>query len=153
MFEVSDLRYKYPTGKEDVIRGISFGFEQGEIFGFLGPSGAGKSTTQKLMIGILKGFRGKVRYRGKDLGSYGREIYRDIGVGFEAFGAPLTAMVVNCLASNKIEGFAIEGPKHPGHFADRRSSASCIACVVKNTVPPAFRYSRTTSLTVFKRRV
>jgi len=94
MFEVTDLRYKYPTGKEDVIRGISFAFEQGEIFGFLGPSGAGKSTTQKLMTGILKGFRGKVRYQGKDLGGYGREIYRDIGVGFEVpvHFSKLTAM-------------------------------------------------------------
>jgi len=83
MFEVSDLRYKYPTGTEDVIRGISFAFDKGEIFGFLGPSGAGKSTTQKVLIGILKGFRGKVLYQGKSLVDCGREIYRDIGVGFE----------------------------------------------------------------------
>lgn len=94
MFEVSDLRYRYPSGKEDVIRGISFGFDRGEIFGFLGPSGAGKSTTQKLLIGILKGFQGKVLYQGKDLTSYGREIYRDIGVGFEVpvHFSKLTAM-------------------------------------------------------------
>ncbi|MDP2858349.1 MAG: ABC transporter ATP-binding protein [Bacillota bacterium] len=94
MVEVSDLRYRYPTGKDDVIRGISFAFKRGEIFGFLGPSGAGKSTTQKLLIGILKGFRGQVRYQGKDLGAYGREIYRDIGVGFEVpvHFSKLTAM-------------------------------------------------------------
>jgi len=94
MFEVADLRYRYPTGKDDVIRGISFGFAKGEIFGFLGPSGAGKSTTQKLLIGILKGFRGKVLYQGKDLSSYGRDIYRDIGVGFEVpvHFSKLTAM-------------------------------------------------------------
>lgn len=83
MFEVSDLRYKYPTGTEDVIRGISFAFDKGEIFGFLGPSGAGKSTTQKLLIGILKGFRGRVLYQGRNLSDCGREIYRHIGVGFE----------------------------------------------------------------------
>jgi len=94
MFEVADLRYRYPTGKDDVIRGISFDFAKGEIFGFLGPSGAGKSTTQKLLIGILKGFRGKVMYQGKDLASYGRDIYRDIGVGFEVpvHFSKLTAM-------------------------------------------------------------
>lgn len=94
MFEVSDLRYRYPTGKQDVIRGISFAFDKGEIFGFLGPSGAGKSTTQKLLIGILKGFRGRVLYQGKDLAAYGREIYRDIGVGFEVpvHFSKLTAM-------------------------------------------------------------
>lgn len=94
MFEVTDLQYKYPTGKEDTIKGLSFGFEKGEIFGFLGPSGAGKSTTQKLMIGILKGFRGSILYQGKDLRDYGRSIYAEIGVGFEVpvHFSKLTAM-------------------------------------------------------------
>ena len=31
---------------------ISFGVEQGEIFGFLGPNGAGKSTTIRMLTGI-----------------------------------------------------------------------------------------------------
>ncbi len=94
MFEVVDLSYRYPTGRHDVIRGISFAFERGEIFGFLGPSGAGKSTTQKLLIGILRDFRGRIVYQGKDLASYGRKIYRDIGVGFEVpvHFSKLTAM-------------------------------------------------------------
>lgn len=94
MFEVRDLRYRYPTGKDDTIRGMDFGFEAGEIFGFLGPSGAGKSTTQKILIGILRGYRGKIMYQGRALETYGREIYRDIGVGFEVpvHFSKLTAM-------------------------------------------------------------
>ena len=59
VFQVQDLRFSYPRNKEETIKGISFEFSQGEIFGFLGPSGAGKSTTQKLLIKMLKDYNGK----------------------------------------------------------------------------------------------
>lgn len=32
-----------------------------EIFGFLGPNGLGKSTTQKILTGILQGYKGNAR--------------------------------------------------------------------------------------------
>ncbi|TCT14894.1 fluoroquinolone transport system ATP-binding protein [Natranaerovirga pectinivora] len=83
MFKVSDLRFKYPGNKEDTIKGISFEFSQGEIFGFLGPSGMGKSTTQKLMTKILKNYEGEITYMGKNLEDYDKSIFNDIGVGFE----------------------------------------------------------------------
>jgi fluoroquinolone transport system ATP-binding protein len=94
MFKVKDLRFNYPGNKEDTIKGISFEFEKGEIFGFLGPSGMGKSTTQKLMIKILKDYRGDIFYKGKDLKSYDKSIFNEIGVGFEmpVLFTKLTAM-------------------------------------------------------------
>jgi len=94
VFQISNLRFRYPRAKEDAIRGISFEFREGEIFGFLGPSGAGKSTTQKIMTKILKGFKGQILYRGRDLNAWGREIFNDIGVGFEVpvHFSKLTAM-------------------------------------------------------------
>ena len=94
MFKVSDLRFKYPGNKEDTIKGISFGFDKGEIFGFLGPSGMGKSTTQKLLTRILKNYGGEIIYRGKDLKSYDKSIFKDVGVGFEmpVLFTKLTAM-------------------------------------------------------------
>lgn len=94
MFQVNDLRFRYPRAKADTIKGISFQFSEGEIFGFLGPSGAGKSTTQKLLIKILQGYRGEVLYQGRDLKTYGRELFDEIGVGFElpVHFSKLTAM-------------------------------------------------------------
>lgn len=94
MFRVRDLRFRYPRNKEDTIRGISFEFGQGEIFGFLGPSGAGKSTTQRLLIKILKDYSGEILYKDRDLKEYGREYFNDIGVGFEmpVHFSKLTAM-------------------------------------------------------------
>jgi ABC-2 type transport system ATP-binding protein len=37
----------------EVVRGITFQMEPGELFGFIGPNGAGKSTTIKMLTGIL----------------------------------------------------------------------------------------------------
>ena len=83
MFKVEDLRFKYPSNKQDVIKGINFEIKQGEIFGFLGPSGAGKSTTQKILIKVLQNFKGKITYDQKDIMALGNEFYEDIGVSFE----------------------------------------------------------------------
>lgn len=94
MFKVQDLRFRYSGSKEDTIKGIDFAFEDGEIFGFLGPSGAGKTTTQKIMIDLLKDYRGTILYKGRDLRQYGREFFHEIGVGFEVpvHFSKLTAM-------------------------------------------------------------
>lgn len=83
MFQVKNLRFKYPKNKENTIKGISFEIKNGEIFGLLGPSGVGKSTTQKILIKLLDKYDGQVTYKGKDLSSYRKDFYQSIGVGFE----------------------------------------------------------------------
>lgn len=82
-FSVENLCFKYPSSKEDTIKGISFDVHEGEIFGLLGPSGAGKSTTQKILIKLLENYRGTIRYFGSDLNALGNSYYEEIGVGFE----------------------------------------------------------------------
>ena len=83
MFKVKDLYFKYPKNKENTIKGISFEIKEGEVFGLLGPSGVGKSTTQKILIKLLDKYDGEVTYKGKDIKSYGKNFYQEIGVGFE----------------------------------------------------------------------
>jgi fluoroquinolone transport system ATP-binding protein len=82
-FRVEDLCFKYPSSKEDTIKGITFDVLEGEIFGLLGPSGAGKSTTQKILIKLLEDYTGSIEYFGKNLKSMGNSFYEEIGVGFE----------------------------------------------------------------------
>ncbi len=48
---VSDLRMRY--GTKDVLHGVSFAIQRGEVVTLLGPNGAGKTT----IIEILEGFR------------------------------------------------------------------------------------------------
>lgn len=71
MITVQGLTYTYHGSPQPAVEGLTFSVEQGEIFGFLGPSGAGKSTTQKILTGLLHGYRGAVRVLGRDLGSWG----------------------------------------------------------------------------------
>lgn len=83
MIEVKNLSYKYPRGKENAVKDISFKIDKGEIFGFLGPSGAGKSTTQKILIGLLHDYIGDIKVFGNDLKDWGKKYYEKIGVSFE----------------------------------------------------------------------
>ena len=83
MIQAENLSFKYPGSQEPATRNLNFKVESGEIFGFLGPSGAGKSTTQKILIGLLKGYSGKVSIMGRSLVEWDPDFYNHVGVGFE----------------------------------------------------------------------
>lgn len=83
MITVRGLHFTYPGGKQEVLRGMDFDCAPGEILGFLGPSGAGKSTTQKILTGILKGYKGSVKVLGGEVREQGRDFYQRIGVAME----------------------------------------------------------------------
>ena len=83
MMEVKNLTFSYGKDKQ-VLHGLNFAVEDGEIFGFLGPNGSGKSTTQKILTGIVKGHGGKVSVFGQDISAaHEQEFFRKIGVLFE----------------------------------------------------------------------
>ena len=52
-FDVRDLRMRY--GTRNVLAGVTFSAQRGEVLALLGPNGAGKTTT----IEILEGFRAR----------------------------------------------------------------------------------------------
>jgi fluoroquinolone transport system ATP-binding protein len=83
VIRVRGLTFTYPKSAEPAVRGMDFTVGRGEIFGFLGPSGAGKSTTQKLLIGLLRGHGGEAAVWGKDPLAWGPDYYQRIGVSFE----------------------------------------------------------------------
>jgi fluoroquinolone transport system ATP-binding protein len=83
VIRVRGLTFTYPKSTEPAVRGMDFSVGRGEIFGFLGPSGAGKSTTQKLLIGLLRGHGGEASVWGKDPLAWGPDYYQRIGVSFE----------------------------------------------------------------------
>lgn len=83
MIHVDGLNYTYAASKKATIKHISFKINQGEIFGFLGPSGAGKTTTQKIIIGLLEGYEGKVLIMGKERNQWKNDFYEKIGVAFD----------------------------------------------------------------------
>ena len=83
MIDVNGLVFTYPGAKEPAVNDLEFSIDDGEIFGFLGPNGAGKSTTQKVLIGLLRDYGGKVRVLEREVHDWGSDLYEQVGVGFE----------------------------------------------------------------------
>ncbi len=83
MLTAENLEYTYAGGKAPALKKISFTIQKGEIFGFLGPSGSGKTTTQRTIIGLLRGYKGSVKVFGQERSAYGREFFERIGVAFD----------------------------------------------------------------------
>ena len=65
LLEVKDMRFAY--GKTEVIHGISFDIEEGEIVTLIGANGAGKSTTLNTLSGLQRITSGSILYQGKDI--------------------------------------------------------------------------------------
>jgi fluoroquinolone transport system ATP-binding protein len=83
VIEVADLTFSYPRAGRPAVAGMGFAVAAGEVFGFLGPSGAGKSTTQKILIGLLRGYQGHVAVLGREIAAWGSDLYERIGVAPE----------------------------------------------------------------------
>jgi fluoroquinolone transport system ATP-binding protein len=81
--DVQNLTFIYPKSGKKAVDNVSFHIKKGEIFGFLGPNGAGKSTTQKVIIGLLKGYNGNIEMLGRNLKTWRTDLYEHIGVCFE----------------------------------------------------------------------
>jgi ABC-2 type transport system ATP-binding protein len=54
-------------GKKEIIKGISFELNEGEVFGFLGPNGAGKTTTIRMLVGLIKPTSGTIHIGGSNI--------------------------------------------------------------------------------------
>ena len=83
VIQVRDLRMRY--GTKDVLDGVTFTAQRGQVLALLGPNGAGKTTT----IEILEGFRmrsaGQVRVLGVDP-ARGNEVWRSrLGVVLQSW--------------------------------------------------------------------
>jgi ABC-2 type transport system ATP-binding protein len=66
-------------GRRVAVSDVSFEVHAGEVFGFLGPNGAGKTTTIRMLVGLARPDRGRVRIRGLDLSSDFTRAMRHVG--------------------------------------------------------------------------
>jgi len=58
--DISDVWFKYEKDLPDIVKGLSFQANYGEITAVLGGNGTGKTTTLGLIAGLHKPYRGKV---------------------------------------------------------------------------------------------
>ena len=77
MIEINNVVKNY--GSRQVLKGISFKVEDGQIAGLLGSNGAGKSTTMNILAGCLSSTEGEVSIQGFDLLTQPIDSRRQIG--------------------------------------------------------------------------
>ena len=70
------------TGKREVraLDGVSFGVEEGTVFGLLGPNGSGKTTVVRILTTILKPDSGGARVLGQDVVKHANLVRSLIGL-------------------------------------------------------------------------
>ena len=65
-----------------VVQGISFGLESGEIVGLLGPNGAGKTTAFYMLVGLIRCDRGRILLDDRDLTDLPMHQRARLGLGY-----------------------------------------------------------------------
>ncbi len=75
--EINNLCMNY--GDKEVLKGVNFKVQKGEVIGYIGTNGAGKSTTIKILLGIVEGYTGEVKVFGQDIKEDKIEYKRRIG--------------------------------------------------------------------------
>jgi len=65
MLEVDEVWKSYRG--VSVVRALTLHAAPGSVVGLLGPNGSGKSTTVRMIVGLLRPNRGRIRWRGTDI--------------------------------------------------------------------------------------
>ncbi|MBJ3783284.1 ABC transporter ATP-binding protein [Devosia sediminis] len=79
---VDNLSKSY--GANQVVKGVSFGFDKGEFISLLGPSGCGKTTILRMIAGFETPNGGAIHVDGKDITGL-RPNERKLGMVFQAY--------------------------------------------------------------------
>ena len=67
MLEIKDISKSIKD--KQIVSGVSFNVQYGDIFGLLGPNGAGKTSTFYIIAGLVNASEGKIFLDGEDISS------------------------------------------------------------------------------------
>ncbi|GAA0597452.1 ABC transporter ATP-binding protein [Virgibacillus siamensis] len=73
------VNLKKNIGSKEIIKGLNFSINKGEVFGFIGPNGAGKTTTIRMMVGLMQISNGDVRILGNSVQSDFKDAVQEVG--------------------------------------------------------------------------
>jgi len=80
MLELENVHAGY--GQGNVLFGVSFRVDQGEVVSILGRNGAGKSTTLKSIMGLIPLAEGRITFLGRDLAGVATYRRSRLGIGY-----------------------------------------------------------------------
>jgi subfamily B ATP-binding cassette protein MsbA len=112
LVEYRDVRFRYPSGSDDVLRGVTFTVRAGETVAIVGRSGSGKSTIVSLLPRFYDVTAGAVLLDGTDVREYALAnlraqvslvsqdvvLFNDTIASNIAFGFPATAERIAAVA-------------------------------------------------------
>ena len=79
--DAEQLEFGYGSAAAPAVHGVSVTIEPGQFVAVVGTSGAGKSTLAKLLVGLYRPQRGRIRYDGLDLaGLELRSVREQLGI-------------------------------------------------------------------------
>lgn len=78
LLEARDIHKSY--GHVDVLRGVDFSVDPGEVVALIGDNGAGKSTLVKILSGVQQADRGQIVYKGQPIAFASPLHARDHGI-------------------------------------------------------------------------
>ncbi len=112
LLKLENVCFSY--GKTEVLKNVSFSFENGKIYSIVGKSGAGKTTLLSLLSALAKPSSGSILYQEKDIKKINPYKFRSkyVGVVFQNFNllTKLTALE-NVILSMDISGKRIKNKK------------------------------------------
>jgi lipopolysaccharide export system ATP-binding protein len=82
LLEVRGLQKWY--GRRQVVNGVDYDVDRGEVVGLLGPNGAGKTTSFRMTIGLIDSDGGTVMFDGRDVSRLPMFIRARAGMGYLA---------------------------------------------------------------------
>ncbi len=80
LLEVRGLEKWY--GRRQVVNGVDYDINRGEVVGLLGPNGAGKTTSFRMTIGMIRADEGTVRFLGHDVTRMPMYRRAQLGMGY-----------------------------------------------------------------------
>ena len=91
IIELENVHFKYPGGKEEILKGASLSIQRGEFLAIIGGNGSGKTTLCKTFNGLIPNyytgpFSGGISVNGKDVSqSTVSEMSHEVGYVYQDF--------------------------------------------------------------------
>lgn len=63
--EAKEVRFSY--GKHEILHGVNFAAQKGQLIAVLGPNGAGKSTLFRCLLGLYRSYHGSITIEGREV--------------------------------------------------------------------------------------